>query len=218
MREMTDKTYTTIFFDWGGVIANDPGDDFLRELIRSLGAREDQIKTIFETYMKRFMRGQISEIQYWQELRTKYGLAIHDSISEEFKKWRGLIANDDILALAKEAKTQGLKVALLSNIIEPTYNVLDQAGYYDLFDEVIASCKIGYVKPEKEIYHIALDRLGVTAEASVFIDDKQSCLDPAAQMGFKTILAQNPEQIIRDVRACWSSSAGVAPSLPGENV
>lgn len=201
---MTEQKYTTIFFDWGGVIANDPGDEFLGQLLRDVGASETQVQEIFETYMKRFMRGEISEAKYWQELRGKYGLSIHDAISDEFKRWRGLVANDDILALAKEAKDKGLNIAILSNVIEPTYNVIEQAGYYDLFDEVIASCKIGYIKPEKEIYSIALERFGVTAQESIFIDDKQSLLDPAEQMGFETILAQDPEQIIHDVQAYWS--------------
>lgn len=201
---MTDAKYTTIFFDWGGVIANDPGDEFLGQLLRDVGATETQVQEIFETYMKRFMRGEISEVEYWQELRSRYGLTIHDSISDEFKKWRGLIANDDILALAKEAKEKGFNIAILSNVIEPTYNVIEQAGYYDLFDEIIASCKVGYVKPEKEIYKIALDCFGVTAQESIFIDDKQSLLDPANEMGFKTILAQSPGQIIRDVQSCWA--------------
>jgi putative hydrolase of the HAD superfamily len=200
---MTNQKYTTIFFDWGGVIANDPGDEFLGQLLRDIGATEEQVQEIFETYMKRFMRGQISEVEYWQELRTQYGFIIHDSISDEFKKWRGLLANDNILALVKEAKMKGFKTAILSNVIEPTYNVIEQAGYYAHFDKIIASCKVGYVKPEKEIYQIALDRFGVTAQESIFIDDKQYCLDPAAEIGLKTILAQNPEQIIRDVRAFW---------------
>lgn len=194
-------TYTTVFFDWGGVIANDPGDEFLSDLIKSVGASDVQIQEIFDTYMKRFMRGQLSEAEYWQELRTKYGLVIHDSISDEFKKRRGLVANDDILALAKDLKADGLNIAILSNVIEPTYNVIKQAGYYKLFDDVIASCKVGYVKPENEIYEIALKRSNVTASESIFIDDKQYCLDPAEIMGFKTILAQSPEQIIRDVRS-----------------
>lgn len=194
--------YSTIFFDWGGVIANDPGDDFLSQLLRDIGATDEQVQEIFETYMKRFMRGQITEAEYWQELRTKYGFTIHDSISDEFKKWRGLVANEDILTLAKQAKAKGINIAILSNVIEPTYNVIEQAGYYDLFDEVIASCKVGFVKPEKQIYQIALDRFGVTPQESIFIDDKQYCLDPAEAMGFKTILATSPEQIVRDMRDC----------------
>jgi putative hydrolase of the HAD superfamily len=201
---MPSNQYTTIFFDWGGVIANDPGDEFLSDLIRKLGASEPQVKEIFQTYMRRFMRGQISEADYWQELRAKYGFVIHDSISDEFKKWRGLAANQDILTLVTQAKTKGFRVAILSNVIEPTYNVIEQAGYYKHFDDVIASCKVGYVKPQEEIYHIALRRLGVTSQESIFIDDKQYCLDPAKKMGFTTILAQSPKQIIRDVQNCWA--------------
>jgi epoxide hydrolase-like predicted phosphatase len=196
-------TYKAVFFDWGGVIANDPGDDFLRNLLFEIGADEFQVQEIFETYMKRFMRGQVSEAEYWSELKRNYNLNVQDSISSEFKKWQGLVANEDILALADEAKTKGLKIAILSNVIEPTYNVLQQAGYYDRFDEVIASCKEGHAKPEKEIYEIALKRFGISARESIFIDDKQLCLDPAAKMGFKTILAQNPEQIVRDLRNCF---------------
>lgn len=191
---------TTIFFDWGGVIADDPGDDFLKLLLRDIGASEAQVEEIYETYMKHFMKGHMSEAEYWDELRVNYGFTIHDSISNEFKKWRGLVKNDDVLALVDKAKEKGLQTAILSNVIEPTYNVLLQAGYYDRFDEVIASCKVGFAKPQEEIYLLALKQLHTTAAQSVFIDDKQKNLDPAASMGFKTILAQNSAQIIRDTR------------------
>jgi hypothetical protein len=36
----------TIFFDWGGVIANDPGDDFPSQLLRQLGASGQQVEEI----------------------------------------------------------------------------------------------------------------------------------------------------------------------------
>ncbi len=191
----------TLFFDWGGVVADDPGDEFLAELLQDLGASPEQIQEIFQLYMKQFMRGDISEDEYWNELRVNYGFKIHESISEKFKKWSGLIANQDILALVDEAKDKGWQVAILSNVIQPTYKVLKDAGFYDTFDGVIASCTEGYAKPEANIYQIALERLGATPEESVFIDDKQANLDPAIAMGFKVILAKNPEQIIRDVRA-----------------
>ena len=147
------------------------------------------------------MRGELSESEYWRELANKYGFTIPDSISEEFKQWSGLAANPEILTLVKEAKIRGMKVAVLSNVIEPTYNVIEAAGYYNLFDDVIASCKVGHAKPEQEIYIEALNRFGVTAKESIFIDDKQMCLDPAAEIGFKTILARSPDQIVQDVRS-----------------
>jgi len=190
----------TIFFDWGGVVADDPGDDFLTKLLQDVGASTVQIQEIFQLYMKRFMRGEISEAEYWNELRTNYGFDIQESISDEFKKWSGLVANEDVLALVDEAKAKGWQTAILSNVIEPTYNVLKDAGFYDKFDFVIASCKEGLAKPELEVYKLALERLNTTPSESVFIDDKQSNLDPAEALGFKVILAENPEQVIRDVR------------------
>lgn len=191
----------TVFFDWGGVIANDPGDGFLAQLFRKLGATESQAEEIYDTYTRSFMRGELTEAEYWSKLRLKYGLAIHDTISEEFKNWQGLIKNDDILAVASAAKAKGIQIAILSNVMEPTYNVLQQAGCYDLFDKVIASCKVGFAKPEPQIYQIALDELNTTAEQSLFIDDKQSNLGPADKLGFKTLLAQNPQQIIEELTA-----------------
>lgn len=189
----------TIFFDWGGVVADDPGDDFLTKLLEDIGANPEQIQEVFQNYMKPFMQGTISEADYWNELRLNYGFIINDSISDEFKKWSGLIANEQVLALVDEAKVKGWQTAILSNVIEPTYNVLKSAGFYDKFDVIIASCKEGVAKPDKEIYEVALRKLNTTARESVFIDDKQRNLDTAAEMGFKTILAVTPAQIISDV-------------------
>ncbi|MEO6109708.1 MAG: HAD family phosphatase [Candidatus Saccharimonadales bacterium] len=193
--------YKTIFFDWGGVVANDPGDDFLNALLRQLGASDSQIDEIFQNYMPQFMRGEITEIQYWAILKDTYGFKIHDSISEEFKKWKGLVANEDILHFVARLKAKGYRTAILSNVIEPTYNVLKQAGYYDMFDEIIASCKVGYAKPQKEIYELALKQLKTTGAESIFIDDKQRNLVPAKEMGFEVVLAVDPDQIISDIDA-----------------
>lgn len=190
----------TIFFDWGGVIADDPGDDFLTKLLEHIGARPEQIQEIFQIYMKQFMRGETTEQEYWNALRIRYGFSIHESISDEFKKWTGLKANKQVLALVDEARLKGWRTAILSNVIEPTYNVLRDAGFYDKFDAVIASCKEGYAKPEREIYEIALNRLDAAANQAVFIDDKQRNLEPASEMGFKTILAVSPKQIVADVK------------------
>lgn len=192
--------YEAIFFDWGGVIGNDPDDNFLGDLLLSIGATQQQKEEILDTYKISFMRGQLSEKEYWDALRKKYGLSIHDSISDEFKKWKGLEANQEVLDLVDLARKEAIKVAVFSNVIEPTYAVIKEAGYYDLFDDVIASCKVGYAKPDKEIYEIALKRLGVPAEKSVFIDDKQRNLDPAQAMGFTTMLVENQDQLIKDLR------------------
>ena len=68
-----------------------------------------------------------------------------------------------------------------------------------MFDEVIASCKEGFIKPQREIYDIALERLGAKASESIFIDDKEKCLAPARQMGFATVRAKSASQFIAEL-------------------
>ncbi|MBL8121668.1 HAD family phosphatase [Candidatus Saccharibacteria bacterium] len=197
---MTRQPIDTIFFDWGGVIADDPGDDFLLGLLRRLGCTETQAKEVYDNHLRSFIRGEITEADFWQLLRNSYGLVVHETVSEDFKQWRGLIQNNDILQLVHAARSQGIGVALLTNVIEPTYNVLLAEGCYEPFDDVVASCKVGYAKPQPEIYQLALGRMHTSAERSLFIDDKPRNIEAATSLGFHTILAQTPTQIVQDVR------------------
>lgn len=193
--------YTTVYFDWGGVMAADPGDDFLSALLTSLGATHDQIASINQAYLKQFMRGHITETDFWAALRHNYGLTIPGAISEEFTKWPGCKASQEVLALVTAVQASGRTVALLSNMLLPTFNILTATGYLAHFDHVIASCQVGYAKPEPEIYQIALHKAGAKPAESLVIDDKAPMLEPAAKLGFTTILARNPAQIVHDVTA-----------------
>lgn len=195
------KSIQTIYFDWGGVIADDPGDDFLHNLLVKVGASSAEADDIFNSCKIDFMSGKLSEAEFWQRLQDDYGLSIHENISDDFMAWSGLRANDTLLALVDKAKANGLGVALLSNMIEPTYNVLAGSGHFKHFDHAVISCKVGSAKPEKQIYEIALHEMNAQPETSLFIDDKPRNLEPAAAMGFSTILATNPEQIIADLSA-----------------
>jgi epoxide hydrolase-like predicted phosphatase len=190
----------TVFFDWGGVLADDPGDDFLSNLLAKLGATKNQIHDIHSTYMQSFMRGKLTEQAYWQALRETYDFSIAENISDEFLAWNGLVVNKRVRDLVLEVRDHGIKTVLFSNVIEPTYEVLERSGCYEIFDVLVASCKVGYAKPQVEIYDLALSLAHTTAEKSLFVDDKQRNLEPASRKGYSTILAVRPDQIIEDVR------------------
>ena len=188
----------TVYFDWGGVVATDPGDEFLDQILTDIGASRAQIDEIYHSSMRQFMSGEISEQQYWQALRDRYNFVIEETISQRFFELGGLNANKDIMKLISEVKEKGFKVGLLTNVIEPSYNALKQMGRYEVFDSVTASCIVGSNKPDKTIYDIALKSLDTEASEALFIDDKERNLAPARIMGMTTILAKNPEQIIED--------------------
>lgn len=194
-----ENKYSTVFFDWSGVVADDSGDDFIEYSLREIGATNTQIPEIIKNEFSQFMLGQISENEYWGKVKNNYGLNVDDSRIGYFNNWQGIKPNIYIIELVHKLKSNGFKIGLISNIISPVRDIIKQFGYYDVFDEAILSCEVGLLKPQKEIYELALHRMDTIAQESILIDDKKSNLDTANAMGFATLLAKTPEQIISEV-------------------
>ena len=74
-------------------------------------------------------------------------------------------------------------------------------GFDRLVDEMIISAEEGIVKPDERIYQIALDKLGVEPEETVFLDDLRVNVEAARQLGIKAVQFFNPSQAISDIRA-----------------
>lgn len=68
----------------------------------------------------------------------------------------------------------------------------DLASVLSCFDAVVESSVVGVRKPEPKFYELALERLGVAAADSVFLDDLGVNLKPARDMGMRTIKVMDP--------------------------
>src|SRR5579863_3389398 len=71
----------------------------------------------------------------------------------------------------------------------------------ELFDALIESSKIGIRKPDPRIYTMMCERLGVTPNACVYLDDLGGNLKPARAMGMTTIKVENSPQAIAELEA-----------------
>ena len=58
----------------------------------------------------------------------------------------------------------------------------------EVFDVVVDSAFVGTRKPEPEIYAITLERLGLPAEACVFLDDLEVNVEAAREAGMHGIV------------------------------
>ena len=107
---------------------------------------------------------------------------------ERFKK--SLIDVDfTILDVLLDIKKSGMKICLISNadIIDVMH--WDKSPLHNLFDDAIFSYEVGYLKPQTEIYKIALKKMNVNPENCIFIGDGGSDeLKGAKELGIKTIL------------------------------
>ena len=70
-----------------------------------------------------------------------------------------------------------------------------------VFDNLFFSNELGMRKPHLEIFEHVLKEIKTDANDSIFIDDKQENLDAAAQLGIKTILFQDAEQLISELKS-----------------
>ncbi len=71
----------------------------------------------------------------------------------------------------------------------------------ELFDALSESSKIGIRKPDPRIYRMMCERLGVTPDACVYLDDLGGNLKPARAMGMTTIKVENGPQAIAELEA-----------------
>ncbi len=102
-----------------------------------------------------------------------------------------LLANarlyDDVVPALSRLRARGIKIAVVSNCTENTRPLLVSLGVDALADTLILSCEVGAAKPTAEIFRGALERLGVTAEAAVFVDDQPGYCAGSVALGISTV-------------------------------
>ena len=86
--------------------------------------------------------------------------------------------------LVQKLKAHGYCVYYLSNIPEDVLALLMERDFQGLFDGGVASCEVHVNKPDPRIYQALLDKYGLKASESVFIDDRQDNVQAAFELGF----------------------------------
>ena len=69
-------------------------------------------------------------------------------------------------------------------------------------DVAVYSAEVKRVKPDPRIYQLALERLDVKPEESVFVDDVLVNVEAARALGMCGVQFQNTAQAIADVKQC----------------
>ena len=88
----------------------------------------------------------------------------------------------------------------MSNWSWETFQDMDKKyPFLNKFDGLIISGKEKLVKPNAEIYKLAISRFNLIPEETVFIDDKKENIEAAKKLGFLTIHLTDPEIIIHEI-------------------
>jgi putative hydrolase of the HAD superfamily len=110
--------------------------------------------------------------------------------------------NPPMIELMRELKARGKRMAMLTNNVrewEPLWRSMLPVD--EIFETVVDSGFVGARKPEARIYELTLERLGVAAEACLFIDDLAPNCDGARAVGMTAVHFRDNEQAIAEIRA-----------------
>lgn len=78
---------------------------------------------------------------------------------------------------------QTVQVALITNATSRLMDDLRRLAIDTAFDHIINSSQVGWVKPQAEIFNVALQQVGVSAAETLFIDDRPEHVVAAVELG-----------------------------------
>lgn len=170
-----------IIFDMMGVIFIE-GDDTRSLLIPFIKkeCRYHDEEDLLARYLQASL-GSITTGQFWAGITDDWV-----TMQKLYLDTR-LELDPDFIPVA-EALARNHDLAILSNDLSDWSKYLRQKYSLDrLFREVVVSADYGVRKPDRKLYQILLKRLGVPAQRCVLIDDNIRNLQPAAELGMKTV-------------------------------
>jgi putative hydrolase of the HAD superfamily len=196
------KDYRGLLLDFGGVVTT----DFFASLgahCERLGLPRDRFRDLVTAdpvgrkVYHQVERGELSQPEFERRIAPLLGVEPHGLV-------RGLLADlrpDPLMADAvAHARAAGVRVGVISNSWG-TAPFDPYIGYRldEQFDAVVISSDVGIRKPDPAIYLLAADKLGVTPEACVFVDDIASNLGPAQEVGMAVVHHVDSVSTIREL-------------------
>jgi len=191
----TMKTIKSVIFDWGGVLIDDPAPGLMQYCTKALRVtKEDYIKA-HDKFADDFQKGLIREDNFWEKVCSELNVPkpkVRSLWAEAFKAV--YVPRNYMFSMASWLRKNGYRTAVLSNTEVPAMEFFHRQRY-NMFDVPVFSCVEGVKKPDRKIYEITLKKLGPGPEQSVFIDDKAEYINGAKEVGIKTVLFRNIDQI-----------------------
>jgi epoxide hydrolase-like predicted phosphatase len=148
---------------------------------------------------KRAQRGEVSYEAHWEILGKE--LRLSPGNIEEFQRafWAGDKLDHELINYIRSLRGR-YKTGLLSNAFSDLRHMVEAVWKIgDAFDVLVISAEVGVVKPDPQIYQIALEKLGVDAQEAVFIDDFDRNVAAARELNLHGIHFRNPVQVRADL-------------------
>lgn len=188
-----------VLFDYGGVLTEGGTTGCIQRFIGAVYGLPPEKINADKDLMLAARSGHISEAAFFEQMNERHPEGVRLNRQNFLAHSDIFVKSAPVYSLAARLRGAGIKTGILSNIYDFTGEALRRRGFYDGFDPVILSCFEHLAKPEVAIYQRAMKRLGVHSGEIIFVDDFERCLVPARVLGWHTVHARSPHQIVTDV-------------------
>jgi len=209
-----------LLFDLGGVLVHVSHAVF-RKAWLDLGADDARLQEFLQgETMRDWNLGRLDEDRFADRLRE--ALLLRDLDRCRLRDaWCSMLrgCNTKMVRLLEAARGAGLNCFILSNT-DPWHAELMRTRYEGLrsISGWGLSCEYGYLKPDRRLYRLAAERLGLRPAATLFLDDKPENVEAALDCGFQARLhpGDQPadEELWSLVRAAASQERPSPASAP----
>ncbi|MFM7063994.1 MAG: HAD family hydrolase [Actinomycetes bacterium] len=195
---MTPSPVEAVVFDFGGVFTTSPFAALMAVAEAQALDPLTMVGVMFGPYDQdtdhpwhQLERGEVSLDDATAQI---VALAAAEGV-EDFRPMDMLMAlggsgvRDEVVAFCRSVRSRGFRTGLLTN------NAREFEEFWvpllpldELFDDVVDSSAVGLRKPDPRIYELSLERLGVAAEAAVFVDDAPGNVLGAQRVGMRAVL------------------------------
>lgn len=192
----------TIIFDCGRVITLDQDMEYSDQMADFLGAPRMAFREAYSAERHDYDRGTIDAAEYWRRVSarlnaTRLGSSISGAdlarlIELDIRSWFSI--NPATVEIIHALKRRGYRLLMLSNMnlegkecLLGPFRTLDGLDWIALFDEVLLSCDLKLLKPERAIYEACLALAHAEPDACVFIDDTPKNVAAARALGMRGI-------------------------------
>ena len=178
-------TIRSVVFDMGRVLVHFSHDRMFEAMGQICGSTGQQIRDwLWDSGLQqRFERGELDAQAGREELERRAGCAIdQDALMHAASDIFTL--NEPLLPLIDRLKEAGYRLVVLYNTCPPHVEwITRHRDVLERFDACVFSFEVPAMKPEPEIYRVAVAESGCEAEECFFVDDLAENVEAARREG-----------------------------------
>lgn len=191
---MSNNGLEVALFDWAGVLVSDGFQDMSR-YEEGFGIAKNALQEAKNRYWIPLSLGEITENEFWYNVFIQAGI-------EPAKSFISMVRQDlldshrpyqqtwSLVRMMKESSPK-IKLGILSNNCREWLEYWkEKYSLSKTFNPIISSYDVGYRKPDRRIYDVAVKMLGVNPERILFLDDQSRNVEAAKNFGMQTVLFQ----------------------------